>query len=472
MPFSSTTTFKALFICYMGLFPSLLSAQVAVIEGMAPEFAGFEIELLLYRDPISREVQSQNRGSIAEDGSFKLSLEVPDTTQVWLWMRRFSAPIFVHPGAHLHIALDEEMERVLLTTWQRGRLGYRFVREKSAQVEGDTSEIPGLALNEAVAQMDAAYYRFFAENAAKMQSRSIRNVLKGYCEEHLPQGQSTDYLNTYAACTAAEMQLAIGWPKNQVFETNMAHNEIQLNHPAWFSLFQLFFSGFFTSYSNRFGGAEMHNRLAAGMDYAQLDSAAMAYDFLERTDLRQLALLLNIAEVRKDKRYTKSALLSLCRELEANAASDELRELAHALGNQLEKEGDGIEMKEMLQNAALDMNKPVYIFVSAPWSKASKREAASLTGLIEKYGGYFQALEVSISESERSALGPWPIRYLPESRDLLDAWNVYSIPHAFWVKTTTDGTGTEAPLPSSGLEKKLFKLKAEKEEGEKIRIGK
>lgn len=440
------------------------------MSGTAEGYAGMRISLIVYTDPLSKSVREKTAAVIDSAGNFNLAVIVEDTCRAWIKLRRYSAPIYLTPGSKYTVEISPDNERILINTWQKGELKYTF-RRTDEKNEGDGTE----DLNITLARIDDAYYRFFAQNAELIGTRQIRTNLQNF-EEKLTAGLApSSFAGRYAACTFAEMMSAAGLPKKEIYDRALAGRGLHFENPGWFGLFNLFYESIFQEYSSRFGGAEMYNRLAKGLSLADVDSLLMKNDFLLNDDLRRAAILNASARAYYDNRYPAHAVTALIGEVaEAEDADGELRRIALDLNRRLTSTGKGSLFSDLGLNHTFGGDVATYIFVSAPWSTTAGREALSLAMMVEKYGEFFNVLEISVTESDGSYTRsdrPWDVIVPNDIEAFMEQLEIYRIPQFVWVNADGMIVDLEAPMPGSGLESQLYKKEVASRKAREVKVG-
>lgn len=466
MQYNSTTIFKALLFSMLPFVAFTANAQSAEVSGTAEGYAGMKISITVYSDPLSKSVSKKTEAEIDDSGKFDLQIEVDDTCRAMLSLRRYSAPIYLTPGANYRVEISPENERVLINTWQKGELKYTLLNTST-----DTTD----ELNITIAKIDNAYYRFFAQNAQLIGTKQIQINLRNFEGRITGSTSPGSFTGRYASSTFAEMMLAAGLPQKEVYDRAFADGDLHFDNPGWYGLFNLFYESIFEEYSTRFGGAEMYNRLAKGISLEEADSLMVKNDFLEHIDLRRAAMLNAAAGAYYDNRYSARALLSLIEEIaEAPDTADELKRIARDLNTRLTSTGLGSTFSITGSDEMLKSDKETYIFVSAPWSTSSGREAISLAMMKEKYGEFFNVIEISIvenGESYATAERPWEVIVPADVSDFMEQMEIYRIPQFIWVNTDGIVTDLDAPMPGTGLESVLYKKKVAFEKSQKIKVG-
>jgi hypothetical protein len=115
-----------------------------------------------------------------------------------------------------------------------------------------------------------------------------------------------------------------------------------------------------------------------------------------------------------------------------------------------------------------------YVFATSSWSTEGSRELSLLETLKDKYPDVFHIVILDLSGSSKPAieLQGWQLSYPADDHHYMQSLNMYSIPHSFWVNAKGEVVrGADAPKPSEGLEKILYRLKSEMDAKNKIRVG-
>ncbi len=455
------------FAFFILLFPVLSTAQDAVVVGSAPHWAGREIRLLSYSDPISKTEIRLDADTVDGDGNFELRSNIEEISQYWLAVNRFKAPIYLTPGRTLEIAVNREPNDVLIDTWQTGGFIYIFP-------DLDSNDV-----NAGIAQFDAGYYDFFLQNSRFLGSKTMFVKLREFESAKVDTLQENKFLRNYIDYSLAEMKLTAGAPKNRIFESYIQDQPWNLNNPAWYTFTDLFYASYFDSFDSRFGGIAMHNRFSKGLNPEGLDSLLANDDFLKDQALRHFVILKSTAESLYDNKYKSKPLLSVLSWLENNAESP-VREIAVRVRTTSLNRTTGFPIDSLHLDFAengmtwpIEDSLPTYLITTASWNTESQKELDQLRILAEKYRDHFHILRVDIAAGSQEKDNEEFLTAFPQDiSEYLNLLGVYSIPHAVWIDP--DGTirkNKEAPKAGDELEKHLFKLKVAKEEQNKLRIG-
>jgi len=453
---------RALFILF--IFIGLTAnAQKSEILGTAKEWAGKEIRLIVENDPITKTFREIDATSIAADGSFILTVDTNETLLFWLAVKRFKSPIWISPAQDYSISIIPTPENVLVDTWQNGSFQYAFLSLDSTDV------------NNALADFDTKYYNFYLDNAQFIGTSQLRRKVTSYAEDFKLDTTSALIYN-YQKYTLAEMKLSSGFKKSDLYKEYLKDKPLQLHNSAWFHFFNLFYADYFKSYDSKFGGATIANRLRTGLPPDSLAALFLQDDFMQYEPIRQLVILQSVSEVYSNSNYPIEKLRAIVNLIAQNPATPSLGNIANRLKTKLKNTLIGSELAVISKNWMPEYisnqdTLPTILLVSSEGSTASEKEVLVLKSLHEKYGDFAHFAELRISELENPVKRPWRVYYPNDKMQFLEFFNIYGFPHFIWI----DGKGiireNGIEKPSDGLESRLFKIKTEAENKNRIKVG-
>lgn len=440
---------------FLFLLPFSATAQLTEINGISPEWSGFAVEVSRYENIISGEKILLDRDTVDANGFFNLSFDIDETSQVWVSVNRFSAPLFVESERKYSIEISPSQEIALIPTWRPGSFEYLFT-------DLDSSDI-----NAEIIKFDQSYFDFFTQNARLIGNPALRKEVKSF--ESNQNKTENEFLRDYIQYSVAEMKLTAGFSKNEIYATYLRDSELKPANPSFYSFFNVFYSNYFNRYDVKFGGESLSNLLGKGLTYEKLDSLLLKDDFLQREDIRQWVILKSIKETIYLKTYSGERLVEILKSLELKAHSEMIERAARKIRIDYERSVSAnlLELYPQLMDLDLPV-KPILIVVSQANSNELKRESSFVTSLFDDYGQYFQVVELSLNKDQDADF--WPVSLLESPESFLDDLDIYQLPWYGWMEP--DGTLTkDINKPSEGLEERLYSIRAKATEKEKIKVG-
>lgn len=456
MPILKSLSILLVFFCLSA------NAQKSEISGTATEWAGKEIRLLIENDPITKTYREIDATSIAEDGSFKLTVDTNETLLLWISVKRFKSPIWVSPAQDYSISVIPNPENVLVDTWQNGSFQYAFLSLDSTDV------------NNVVADFDTQYYNFYLDNAQFIGTSQLRRNVHRFTEE-FKLDSSIALIYNYQRYTLAEMKLSSGVKKSDLYNEYLNAQPLLLNNSAWYYFFNLFYADYFQAYDLKFGGATIANRLKMGLPADSIDVLFAKDDFMKYEPIRQLVILKSVSEVYSNAAYPIEKLREIVRLIAQNPSTPILGEVAGRLYAKMENTLIGSELTAISSNWEPEYisesdTLPTILMVSSE-AIASEKEALVLKSLHEKYSDFVHFAELRISDVKNPVNRPWTVYHPKDKIQFLDFFNIYGFPHFIWV----DGNGiireNGIEKPSDGLETRMFRIKTDAENKNRIKIG-
>lgn len=451
-------TFLILFIA------ALSGYSQTVIQGKATDWAGKTIRLSQAADPISGKETELSSDIIATDGSFELKGNIKDISTLWISVKRYKAPIFIDPAANYQIVIVSKPENKLVDTWLKGSFEYGFENLDSTDV------------NSVLGDFDNEYYNFYLDNAQLINSPLIRKKIQVFESRYAAETDPNEFINTYRSSTIGEMKLSAGIDLKTIYETYFYNKPVHPENSAWYSLFNLFYADYFQSFDSRFGGATIPNRIKLGMTPDSLSRLVDIDPFMANDTLKQWVLMKSIDQVCENAAYSKSFLVNSLLLIKDHAKTVEISKVANRMIEKLQNKLIGKSISSLAihwepEYIESQDELPQLLMVSSDQSTESLREKRLLKSLLEKYGSVFHVKEVEIDGTQKSEEKNWPVYRPKNDFAFLEQFQIYSIPYFIWIDA--DGKIAEVGIekPSEGLESRLYKIKTEKENKQKIKVG-
>jgi len=455
--------FRILFLFLLIAFSS--QGQNALIQGNASLLPGREVRLIAISDPISKTEKILDIDTVKTNGDFELKTELERNQALTIAINRYTAPIYLGPGDSLVLEFSNELKYKLADSWLRGSIDYIF---KQTDTKNVNKEISGF---------DGAYYYFFIENARFIGTSELKNKIRAFEKKYVEPDSAHPYVEVYTRYSVAEMKLSNGFNKKKVYDEYLAQDTLHPLNPAWYSFFENFYADYFNAYDNRYRGAALYNQLNAGISTDSLHKLLDKDPYLERTDIRQLVLLNSIADAYSNKKYNDQALLNILESIIKSPYSKRIGTIASNLRTKWLQLNERVNLEYVKEQYAkrLEIDEdsmPTLVITSLSGGPQLYKEIAVIEDLQKRYPDIFKVIELHLGVNLSSRSRNWPMVMLDKNYEFLSEFHIYSIPHFMWF----DGANTlklnPVKRPSEGLEEMLFKIQAEQESDNKIRIGK
>ena len=212
-----------------------------------------------------------------------------------------------------------------------------------------------------------------------------------------------------------------------------------------------------------------------GLPADSIDVLFAKDDFMKYEPIRQLVILKSVSEVYSNAAYPIEKLREIVRLIAQNPSTPILGEVAGRLYAKMENTLIGSELTAISSNWEPEYisesdTLPTILMVSSE-AIASEKEALVLKSLHEKYSDFVHFAELRISDVKNPVNRPWTVYHPKDKIQFLDFFNIYGFPHFIWV----DGNGiireNGIEKPSDGLETRMFRIKTDADNKNRIKIG-
>lgn len=446
------------------LFFGCLSAKCqTTLDGSAKQWAGKTIRLIKMADPITEYAIELDSDTIAPDGSFTLKANVSKTQSVWMYVKRYRAPLFIEPDADYHIVVVAKPENILVDTWLKGSFAYGITKVDSTDV------------NTILGDFDRAYYNFYLDNARLLNSPVLKKKIPEFEEQHTL-SNTDSYIKTYRQGSIAEMKLSAGVSPRQLYTTYLFNKPVYPDNPGWYSYFDLFYADYFQNFDSRFGGALLSNRIRMGMQPDSLYRLLDIDPFLANDTLKQWVLMKSINQVYNSEIYPTPYLNRVLEIIQTKPATPRIAKVASRLKLKIKNRILGMPLDSVATYLQSDptfspKGKNTVLMVSTHENIESAKEKVIMRTLIEKYGEIFQFIEVQIdSKMDETDLGNKVFKPKDDFA-FLEKFEIYSMPYFIWFGTDGKIQSKGIEKPSEGLEERLYKLQYKKDQSRQIKVG-
>lgn len=217
----------------------LTYGQNVTLRGKAPDYAGKELIVYHFPEPVSHHRQILAQSKVGRDGDFQLSFKVDQATEVYTDLEKFKGTIIVEPGSEYIISLPPFTPRTPVeaaSPYFKAELYWLGIRGVKVS---DTNFLVRSFLaefNKEVATHTNDIYQVRSEDTVK--------AIVSRLEKNNPD-RNNSYLRILKKYSYGEMEFALTEPdKEPVIKKYFANETVFLAHPAYQQLFQSLFSDY------------------------------------------------------------------------------------------------------------------------------------------------------------------------------------------------------------------------------------
>jgi len=372
--------FRCLFLAIC--IPFAASSQQVSITGTATDLTGKIIELIRYTDPISKNEILLSRDSVDASGEFSLKTELSETSQIWIRVNRFAAPLIAKPNAKYQIEIPHSAKTALLNQWRPGELEYIFVGLKKDDI------------NTKLLDFDNAYFSFFKENARLLGTMKIKPKVLEF--QTVYSDIDSSFYKDYINYSIAEMKLISDFPKKEIYEVYLENSDLPMNNPAFFSFFVSFYTDSFEGLDAQRKQSSEKDSDSKALTFSALENTmALSNDFLAKSEIRHWVLLIKIKEELYSNTANADHLLGILLDLEKSSTAERVKEACREVRVEFENYSTP-DIQNIFPAIAeqIESEKPALLIVSYPKSMERLRENGVVESLLNEYGDYFQVVEI------------------------------------------------------------------------------
>ncbi len=448
-------------------------------------FAGKTVNLIEYTDYITLTYKVLQSTEIDTNGNFYFDYEISETQQAIIQIEYLIGIIYLDPNQNYSIKFPPKSEDGT----------YRLTRN-NVNIVFDS--IPMNDINGLILEYDRLYDQFLQDNRYNVGKKIFHSKLDTFKikTQHQFNGVKNSYFKDYVRYSIADLELVspsshLKINKLGLYNTHIVNKKINTKHHAQMRFLLNFYE---KTLNNQIGkvGAKLTSILQEKPSYIALDTLLKKDYFFKMKAIRELVIAENLYSLYYNQNYSPVVMLELLREAEQRGTSEDVTLIVSQIIKKITKLIPGStpeEIKLINQNNEIistsDFNgKYIYINFWAQWNKESLAEMDVFTRLKQEYGDVIEFISINIDANYKKfemfcATHPnynWNMLYFGGNSNLLDAFNIYSIPH--YLLLDKEGKIIQAPadkpVPDGeniSIEKLFFDIKKSESKPKRYRIG-
>lgn len=448
-------------------------------------FKGKTVNLIQYKDYVTRDFEIIASTSIDTNGNFFFDYDLKKTQQAIIQIEYLIGIIYLDPNQEYSIYFPPRSEDGT----------YRLTRN-SVNIVFDS--IPTGDINGLILEFDRLYDQFLQDNRYNAMKPIFQKNLDAFKTKMVERFKEikNNYFKKYVKYTVADLQLVSPSSHNKInklsiYNAFVVNKKIDFKNHAQMNFLINFYS---KTLKNQIGktGNKINKVLTESGNYVTLDTTLKKDYFFKMNSLRELVIVDNLYSLYYDELYDPRILLKLLKQAEKQCESEEVKIIAGNIITSITKLIPGSTSYEAIlidknnEKASFDSFKGKYVYINfwANWNKESLAEMDVIKKMKEEYGDVIEFVSINTDASKRKfdlfvAAHPdynWNMLYYGGDANLLDAFEVFSIPH--YVLLDDKGKIVAAPalkpIPDGSLksiEKNFFEIKKKSKKKPKFSIG-
>ncbi len=430
---------RILYIIIYSLICSSSFADNVTIKGLAKSYEGDKLIITTYAEQISYTEKELANIIVNTDGSFKISLNIPETTISFIKIGNIRGRLFLEPGSEYDIILPNKDS--IATNF------YRNPFNEAVDIVIELKNSSDNELNFLINSFNNIYNDFVTANFKKLYR--YRNVdsfdsLKMVIKEKYSK-VSNDFFSNYIEYKLANIeQLAQLKSNKSLISTYFFDRPVLYNNPEYMYFFNQVFLRYLEMATLSKEGESLKNNIN------ECNSYASALNFLEEpllinVRLRELVTLKGLYEIYNNPGFDKSTIISII-ELIKKILSN-LAQGTKAPGFEL------FDSNKKLIKLSDFLGKYVYISFWNTSSIISVQELLSISNYVKKYGDKIEFVSICTDDNtermnnviEKYQL-KWNILHYGNNPLIVSDYNVVVYPSYYFIDK--EGNIVKAPAES------------------------
>lgn len=453
------------FIVLFFLLAALISAQATtVVQGNAFTYRGQVVEFHEYLDLFTFESAALARTIVAEDGSFKFTLNLRKKGLYLLTIGDVNAHLFVLPDETYTLVIPEPLPDDQISP------------AKDVFVHPDIFEGES-KLNYQITELEKTINRFFIENTGELLGKGIRSrsdsLLQSLEEEF--GGIESEMFQNYFHFKKAEFELMTAHGFKNVYEKYFVGKEIHYSQLSYANSFKLIFDEYF-NYTAPKREERFNDELTEAMktgSYSKLYHAFDSDPLLTQKPIRELLIISQLYEVGKERKYDLDLIINLLDSAIMTADQNDAKLIAANAQSQLMFLSTGsiaanFEFSDIIGNTyRLHEYKGRYIYLQiiSDFTPETLRQMSLMKVLKEGYGAEIAMFSISLTESLGSLKDiskkydfDWMVGKAMNPEKLKRTYDLRAFPSYFFLDEEMRIVSSPAPPPGAQIEKQFAKV--------------
>lgn len=477
---------KLNFILFFTLIFFSLSVFGTKIHGNTfKPFVGKTVNLIEYTDYVTLNYRVLQSTEIDSSGNFYFDYDISETQQAIIQIEYLIGIIYLEPNQKYSIKFPPKSED---GTYKLTRNNVNIIFDS----------IPLNDINGLILEFDRMYDQFLQDNRYNVGKKIFHVKLDTFkiAVQNQFEGVRNSYFKNYVRYSIADLELVspsshLKVNKLGLYNTHIINKKINTKHHAQMRFLLNFYE---KTLNNQIGkvGSKITAILQEKPSYVALDTLLEKDYFFKMKSIRELVIAENLYSLYYNQNYSPIVMLELLKEAELKGTNEDLKLMTGQIVKNITKLIPGStpepirllnSNKEVISTADFK-GKYVYINFWAIWNKESQAEMDVFTKLQEEYGSMIEFVSINIDANYRKfesycATHPnydWNMLYYGGQSNLLDEFNIYSIPH--YVLLDKEGKILQAPaskpIPNGqnlSIEKLFFDLRKRESKPQEFKVG-
>jgi peroxiredoxin len=445
-----------------------LYAGEVVLYGKATDWSGTHISFYRYKELVTYSEDLLAETNIAEDGTFKLEIEVHETTYIFTHLGAYNAYLYAESGKSYELVLPPCLEKTpadLLNPY------FEEIRIQMGIANIDENDI-----NIQIRMFDDTYEPYYNKhviNAVEEKDFSRLDEDIKHIDAHFREN-ANDYFRQYRQYKYAYLRyLSLQHKVTTIAEMLFAGKPVLYHNLAYMELFNQVFKNYFYYHGRTDDGEKIYHDINSEQNYDELLITLRENTLFSHDSLLELVILKCLHDEFYSDRFSRSSILVLLDSLILKTNITEHRLIGNTIRNKITRLLSGhsppqfelYDLDSNLVNLEHFKGKYIYLNFCSCSSYSCLKEFEALQGIYERHKDRLEIVTIAVDsydESLHSFLKSknynWEFLYYGHQPDILKDYDIRAFPTYFLIGADGNLIQSTAPAPGENFELKLFEI--------------
>ncbi len=454
-----TILFLSISLCFIN---SAFADQVR-IYGQNKSYANSKIEIKSHSDVFTYSQKRRSEFTVDEDGKFSVSLDISETSLIFLPLGIYKAFLYIEPGKEYEIKLPPKKD---LTPIQK--LNPYF--EKEELLIGVANAKPS-DLNILIRKLDDQIDPFINQNFHKIYRRKDKSVgipfSKQIREENTK--NENDYFQDYLNYRLGFIEyLAYPYSFKKIEEKYFTNKDIKLNNSAYTSLYKKQYGNFLTGHFSQKESLGLKQALKSKTTYRDLYEIMRNYPAYKNVQFRELIIATSVFDAFTRKFYSRKKSLEILTDLKNHSTNKYNQDLcANYISKITHLQKNYPAPNFTIGNHKLANYKGKYLYLNFcnTESYPCLQDFKEINKLKKQFGEHVEFLSIScdwdvtkyINFTTKKKLD-WPIVHIGNQQELIVQYGVKAYPTYILIDSKGNIVKAPAQGPKENIQLEFIKV--------------
>jgi len=442
-------------------------AQQLVIKGNAPSYKGELIRFTTLADPFTDTEILIGEGKVAENGDFRISLNLKQTAQIFTHLGYYKGSMYAEPNTEYEVSFPPRKQKS-----EAEMLNPFFVPTEFYVVPLNTDSTE---LNKLIMNFDGAYNGYINQHFQLLYLKQFKPQLdKHILKLDSVYASTNTYFNLYKKFRFGSLRYASYLRSEKILiDEYFLTNGTLCNILSYTQLFRQVFENYFVAIQNTETGIKISEAIEAKRSFVAVNNALAEMPEFKNDTLRELVILSSLYDAYYAKTYSAEAIISVVDDLSRKSAIELHRTAAHNMKSKFIKLLPGHEAPLFtlndVKNEALKLTdkrgKFVYLCFCNTVSFACIEQLDMIKQMKEEYKEMIDFVCISTDEDFNKMIQlakkkqyDWDFVSYKTDQTVVDKYNVVAYPTYYLIDPEGNLAMSPAPSPKENFSDSFFAI--------------